>query len=297
MSAIKRSSFPVSGSLKSAGSKVALATFTALFFSQLALAETSDFGGYATRFKGRGDRVPPRCQLNVPNATTEPFFVKWNCDDEGTLAADIRSELWLYRNGSQTGELVGNFIGFPASVFVDRFLLHSESVASGLPAGFKLVARDRAGNAAISPVTFTRAQDNALGSCSLAIVTEASDSTDETTGTPALEVNANNVGVTVSQTSTLQLSLSSKSTAFASPCEIDTVCFDGARLTFSSTLTLGSGDKAGEAEGTVSVIPGSLVVPVKGSASVDGTELQNLSVSGETKIDNQKATVTLTCDR
>ena len=80
----------------------------------IAYADTTDFGGYPERFKGAGDRIPPRCQIDLPRASAEPFFVKWNCTDDNAEPSDIRSEVWIYRKGAPTGALLQNFLGFPA---------------------------------------------------------------------------------------------------------------------------------------------------------------------------------------
>jgi hypothetical protein len=262
--------------------------------SSLAWAETSDFGGYSERFKGGGDKIPPRCQIDLPSASTTPFFVKWNCTDDNSDPADIRTELWVYRNGAPTGELVAHFLGFPASVRIDEGLLGVSDFKQGLPLGIKLLARDRAGIAAISPLFTVRAQDNGLTSCDMNIQTAATESTGSTTGTPELRVDASNVAVSVSQPTSQQLGISSTSTVFAATCEITSVCFNESQLSFSSNLTL---DSNGAAVGTVSIVPGSLVVNVSGSAAVSDNSLEELDVSGSSEIDGASATVTLKCSK
>ena len=262
--------------------------------SLAAHAETTDFGGYSERFKGGGDKIPPRWQIDVPSASTEPFFVKWNCTDDNADSQEIRTELWLYRAGAPTGELVANFLGFPASVLVNEGLLGVTTFRQGLPISLKLLARDRAGITTISPSITVRAQDNSLTTCDLNISTEGTESTGGTTGTPSSSVNVDDAKVNVTQPSETQLGVASAGSLLGDPCDIDSVCFDNSRLTFSSSLALNA---EGDATGTVTIVPGNLVVNVTGSSSVDGVNLQSLAVSGDTTIDGADATVTLNCNR
>lgn len=259
-----------------------------------AIAETTDFGGFSERFKGGGDKIPPRCQIDVPTASAEPFFVKWNCTDDNAASQEIRSELWLYRKGAPTGELIANFLGFPASVRIDEGLLGVGAFAEGLPISLKLLARDRAGITTISPSFVVRAQDNTLNDCDLTIETAASESNGDTTGTPSETVSVTGANVNVSQTGDNQLSVSTAGSVLASPCEINAVCFDNSRLTFSASLTL---EADGTSSGAITVVPGSIVASVKGTTTVDGVNLKALEVSGETTVDGTNATVTLSCNR
>lgn len=277
-----------------------LAAVTLLSMAGLAhsaYAETTDFGGFSERFKGRGDKIPPRCQIDLPTTATEPFFIKWNCSDDNAAAGEIRTELWLYRNGAPAGELIANFLGFPASVQIDQGLLRTEKLTDGLPASFKLVARDRAGIATISPLFTVRAQDNALSLCSLTVHEDSTSSSGSTTGSPSADVETGDSSVNVTQTSTTQLGIATKGSVVGSPCEIDAICSNDTLITFSSNLTLGSGNDAGKAEGTVSIIPGSLVVNVSGTASVNNSQLQSVNVTGTASIEGRDATVSLTCNR
>ena len=271
------------------------ATGLVTFAIRAASAETTDFGGYSDRFKGAGDKIPPRCQIDVPTASTTPFFVKWNCSDDNADPSEIRTELWLYRNGSPAGELVANFLGFPASVQIDEGLLGVTNFTAGLPLSVKLLARDRAGITAISPSFVVRAQDNTVSSCSLTIQTEATESTGSTTGSPSSTVHVSSANVTVTQPSDTQVAVAAAGSLLGDPCDINSICFDNSRLTFTSSLTFSSSDST--ANGTVSVVPGSLVVSVSGSTASEGVMLTSFDVSGATKIDGVDATLTLKCDR
>ncbi len=273
--------------------KSILLTAALLGIAATAFAETTDFGGFSERFKGGGDKIPPRCQIDLPTASAEPFFVKWNCTDDNAAAEEIRTELWLYRNGAPTGDLIANFLGFPASVRIDEGLLGVGTFSAGLPIGVKLLARDRAGITTISPLFTVRAQDNNVSTCSLSITTEGTESSGSTTGTPAENVQVSSANVNVSQSSASQVSVQAAGSVLANPCEIDAVCFDDSRLTFTSNLNI-AGDTAA---GTVTISPGSLVVQVNGSTTVNGVMLETLDVSGETKIQGADATVNLSCDR
>ncbi len=272
---------------------VFLVPAAALFVAAYAVAETTDFGGFSERFKGGGDKIPPRCQIDLPTASTEPFFVKWNCTDDNAAPEEIRSELWVYRNGAPAGDLVANFLGFPASVHIDEGILGVANFTDGLPVGIKLLARDRAGITTISPLFTVRAQDNNVSTCSLSINKEGTEASGGTTGTPSESVDVGSANVNVTQSSASQVSVAAAGSLLASPCEIDSICHDDSRLTFTSNLTI-SGTSA---NGTVSVTPGNLVVNVTGSATVDGVMLETFNVSGETTIEGKDATLSLSCDR
>lgn len=277
--------------------KIKKILFTSLlFFPLLAKAETHDFGGYTERYKGGGDKIPPRCQIDLPSASTTSFFVKWNCSDDNSDPQEIRTELWLYKKGAPTGQLVANFLGFPAAVNVDESLLGVSSFAEAIPFSVKLLARDETGMTTISPQFIIQAQDNSVETCNLSILTEATEASGSTTGTPALNVIVEKAKVSVSQASSSQLTVTTLEKSEAEFCEIDSVCFDDSQLTFSSNLSFSS-TSSSVVSGTLSIIPGSLVVNVAGTANISDLVLQDLEVTGTTVIDGTNAAVTLSCSK
>ncbi len=267
-----------------------------LFFPLFALAETHDFGGYTERYKGGGDKIPPRCQIELPSASTTSFFVKWNCSDDNSDSQEIRSELWLYKKGAPTGQLIANFLGFPAAVNIDESLLGVTTFTEALPFSVKLLARDETGMTTISPQLIVQAQDNSVETCNLSLLTEATEASGSTTGTPALAVAVDKAKVSVSQSSSSQLTVTTIEKSSAEPCEIDSVCFDDSRLTFSSNMSFSSASSS-IVSGTLSIIPGSLVVNVAGTANISGLVLQDLEVSGTTTINGASTAVSLSCSK
>ena len=159
----------------------------------------------------------------------------------------------------------------------------------------KLLARDRAGITSISPSFVVRSQDNNVSSCSLTIESEGTESTGSTTGTPSSTVHVASANVNVTQPSDTQVAVAAAGSLLADPCEINSICFDNSRLTFTSSLTFSSADST--ASGTVSVVPGSVVVNVTGSTTSEGVMLTTFDVSGTTKIDGVDSTLNLKCDR
>ncbi len=263
----------------------------------LANAETTDFGGYPERFKGAGDRIPPRCQIEVPRASAEPFFVKWNCTDDNAEPSDIRTEVWIYRKGAPTGALLQNFLGFPAAVRIDESVLETATFKDGLPVSVKLLAKDRAGNVTISPILQVNAQDNSVDTCTLKIVTEETESSGSTTGVPSLTVNLSDAEVNVQQSTTEKFQVGTTVAQTAGTCEIDSVCFDENRVTFNANLALNTESAETTVTGTLTVVPGSLVVDVSGTTTVDGVLLRSLELTGTTTIGGAETAVTLSCNQ
>jgi hypothetical protein len=257
-------------------------------------AETFDFGGHLEKFKGGGDKVPPQCQVEYPRAAGDAFFIKWNCVDNYAARDQIRTELWIYRNGDQAGRLIESFLGFPAAAYIDANQLKVQRFADGLPASFRLVAIDRAGITTISETFTVRAQDNSLTKCTLTVDREATESTGDTTGQPAATVKLSDVEVQTTQSDTQHLVVATKEAASADPCEIDSICTDGDKIDFSAALTLGSDNSAA---GSILVTPGALNANVEGTAEISSSVLSTLSVSGDTTIDDVAATVSLDCQK
>lgn len=264
---------------------------------QVASAETTDFGGFTEKFKGAGDKIPPRCQIDLPRASTDPFFVQWNCTDDNAEPGDIRTELWIYRKGAPAGSLLAPFLGFPASVRIDESVLQATTVAEGLPASFRLVAIDRAGITTLSPILTVAAQDNSVDTCTLRVTTEATSSDGSTTGSPELTVLLDDVAVNVNQLTNTTFRVASKQVAQADPCEIDSLCFNDSEVRFESSLELTDDEGTVSVSGTVTVIPGSLVVDVEGTTTVDGVVLKSLEAQGTGRISGADATVSLTCNQ
>lgn len=259
------------------------------------LAETTDFGGYPDRFKGVGDREPPRCQIDVPRSATEAFDIKWNCIDDACDPDEIVTELWVRRNNGDVPRKISDFLGFPAAVHVDENVLQAATIADGLPANFRLVARDRAGNATLSPFVTVLDRDNDVQTCDLKVVTEATPSSGGTTGVPAMSVVVTGADVQTSQSSNTSVRVATVTPATTSICEIDEICddeVDNDKVTFSAALTVGSNNTA---SGIVTVRPGAVSANVSGSNQTQGSSIGTLEVTGDTVIGDVAATVTLTC--
>jgi len=263
-----------------------------------ALADTADFGGHPDKFGGGGDKTPPRCQINVPRAATSAFFVKWDCNDDVSSDNEIRTELWIQRLGASAPRKIGDFLGFPASVQIDESILHSATVTDGLPASFRLLARDRAGIGAFSPVFTVQQQDNSLDSCDLVLVTDTTEADGGSTGLPALTVSVNNAAVQTQQSNSNDVAITTIEEVVASPCEITEICGDpdsgDNEVQFGSTLVIGSDDAS--VTGSVNITPGDVLVEVEGSAVVSESELASISTTGTTIIDGVVTNVTFNCE-
>jgi hypothetical protein len=259
----------------------------AIFFVSNAYADLYDFGGHELEFKGDGDKVPPQCQIDVPSGSTTAFSVKWNCTDDTSPDNEIRTELWLLRHGAGHAIKLDEFLGFPAAVNINETVLNSATVAAGLPAAFRLVARDRAGVASISPYYTVQPQTNSLESCTLILNREATESEEDSTGTPATSLELNNVEINVNLTSSSAFRVSTKTAQVADPCEIADICdeTDDGEVSFIATLQTDSG--------TVVVSPGNFQANLTGSASTS----EGVNMTGSTTIDDIETDVILTCSK
>ena len=263
-----------------------------------AAADTRDFGGSPDAFKGGGDKTPPRCQINVPRAATAPFFVKWDCSDDTSSDDQIRTELWVTRKGARIPVKVADFLGFPASVFIDEGILQSATVAEGLPASFRLLARDRAGIATFSPVQTVQNQDNSVSSCDLQLVTDNTEADGGTTGLPTMTVTVIDASVATSQRSASDVTIATgnDNPATASPCEIPELCdeeMDTGDIVFVSTINI---EADNDITGTLVITPGDVEVNLEGTAQVSDSILASINSSGTTVIDGVVTNVTFNCE-
>lgn len=259
-----------------------------------AAADTTSFGGYSARFKGDGDKIPPDCQIDLPRAASEPFFVKWNCTDDNAERDDIRTTLWIYKKGAPAGELLKGFIGFPAAVKIDESVLGSTKFTDGLPVQFRLVAEDLAGITAISPLLTVQVQDNSVNECDLQIIAQATEATGGTTGLPESSVTIANAVVQTTQSSATSVSIATAAAAEADPCEIESVCADDSKVAFRAPVTLGTGSTA---TAKLTISPGALLVDLTGTVVVKDSVLTSISLGGTTEIDGREADVTLECGK
>ncbi len=256
-------------------------------------AETLDFGGHPERFKGGGDRTPPECQLDIPRAASGPFFIKWNCVDEYTNPQDIRTQLWIYRNGEAASALNSDFLGFPAAAYIDENVLRVSEFSDGLPVGFRLYAWDRAGIATVSPLKSVLRQASGLGTCTVQLATEATESTGDTTGVPSSSVALSNIDVVSQELGENKLRVFNASGSTASPCEISSVCEDDEQVSFDATITIADDDTF---TGTIAISPGSVSSTLTGTtATKDDTFVTSVQGSGTTTIDGTETGVTLNC--
>jgi len=273
-----------------------IAAATLSFSPVLTQAETFDFGGKPERFPGRGDRVPPTCQVQAPSAAGASFLVLWNCEDDDAAKGDIRSELWVLRKGSSAWELANQVLGFPAATTIDATLLKSTTVKDGLPASFRVVGIDRAGNATISPPFIVNPGDASTLTCSLTITTSGTetDSSGSTTGVPSRSVVLSNVPSEAIAATDTAFTIKSATSSLATTCEIDSVCEADSLVSFSGSGVVNAGSSS---DVTLSVAPGApnLILSGTVTAGSDGTSVNAVNLSGTGTVEEEQATVTLEC--
>ncbi len=286
--------------------RAALLTLLIMLTSIPASAEVLDFGGSPDHIKGGGDKEPPRCQFDIPSATTEAFSIKWSCFDNFSEQHEIRTELYMYTTTNPGGSLIGKFLGFPAAAFVDATALGVTDFSAGLPASFRLVASDRSGISSISQpviVTFGTPEDDSddadddtdtegVTSCDLTIVTEETESTGSQTGIPSMSVELTDVETDVSEGASSDAVNISTADETADPCEIDTICAEGDLVSFTGNIVKG---ESGTATGTVTISPSDTEVSLTGTATGDSGGVSSANLAGTTTIDGAEANVTLTC--
>lgn len=255
-----------------------------------------DFGGNIERYKGRGDRVPAQCQVGAPTAAGGPFKVLWNCTDNDTSPEEIKTEVWVQRKNSNSWDLYKSFLGFPAGLNVDANVLMAASVREGLPASFRVVAIDRAGNATFSPTVTVAPGQAEIVTCDLAVTTAGTDTdeTGETTGIPSQSVILSGVTSDVISNSDTAFIFKSSAAGAASPCEISSVCENNGSVEFSGSGTIATDSTA---TGDIIVSPGGVVASLTGAISKGSTtgSVTSLELSGETTVEDVPATVELTC--
>ena len=264
-----------------------------IYFALLALiitlpkslqAEVIDFGGHPDSYTGDGDQTPPRCQVDLPRAAESAFFIQWGCSDNDDPPENLRSELWIFRNGETTPKLIGNFFGFPASVQIDSNVLGAENFGSGLPVSFRLIVRDRAGVAAMTDFLTVRRRDNSLEQCTLNISTDS--------GTSSVAISS--TAVNTQEINSNQIRLITPGSVQASPCEITSLCTDGEKLSFESSLSI---DDSGTVNGTIAITPGSLLADLSGSAEFAGARLESIQANATGAIDGETTSIQLNCSQ
>ncbi|HMO16835.1 MAG TPA: hypothetical protein PKA63_03170 [Oligoflexia bacterium] len=224
--------------------------------------EITEFGGYPARFKGDGDLEPPLCNVEAPKSASEPFFIKWNCTDNESGPDELRSEVWILRQGAQIPVKIADFLGFPASVLIEKGHLidyatigedeikRSEAATkpfdSYLPIGIRMLVRDRSGTSALSPVLTVIPGESSFSECSINLSTEARSATKEVTGVPSLSAVAPIVTVQTNGSLGENTVITSSEDFTFGVCEISSLCgSDGASSFFNFELTLkneGQGD-------------------------------------------------------
>jgi len=273
-----------------------LSILACLAFPKAALSETIDIGGHDERFRAGGDQTPPECTLDLPRAATSPFFAQWDCSDDVSSKDEITTELWFLKNGATVPKKIASFLGFPASVQFTAENLEAATVAQGLPAAFRLVARDRAGVATISPFVIVSAQDNSVDECTVSLVRAATLSTGGTTGTPATSILLSNVDVENQQGNSTNVRIFTENTASADPCEIAAICDDASNneLSFNINADLSSNTAA---TGTFTLSPGSTSSRLTGTSTVSDAVLTNLRLEGTTTIDGVSTAIDVNCSQ
>lgn len=267
-----------------------LPAITLLSITQFAYADLHDFGGHDEEFKGDGDKVPPKCQINLPSGATEPFVVKWNCEDDTSPQHEIRTELWIQRNGANHPEKVEDFLGIPSLKSIDEKILKSTTVAAGLPAAFRLVARDRAGAATVSPFfTVEPGEENSLDNCTLELNRAAEESLDEdSTGSPATSLILSETKINVNSNTSNSFSVSTDTAEIADPCDIAAICdeTDDGQVSFVASLDGDAGT------GSITVSPGNFQASLTGTATSS-----SVIMTGTGTIDGTETSITLECSK
>lgn len=264
-----------------------------------AWADNILFGGYPERFKGKGDRIPPDCQVTFPAAAAEPFFILWNCVDNAAEHDDLRSELWIRRSNDSAWELIKTFLGFPASIQVTPELLRAETVAAGLPAEFRLVGVDKAGNVSISKSFSIAPSSESVLLCDIEVITEQTETSSDgtTTGEPTESVVLSDVGTTPNSSASGSVTLSSVQESQAAPCEISDLCEGTNGLAFTATL---STSESSETTGTVVLDPGGedispVTIDVTGTVTQGESSVSDVSLEGTTTFGDKSASFTMNC--
>lgn len=273
-----------------------IATVTLSLSPVLAQAETIDFGGRPEKFQGRGDRIPPSCQVQAPSAAGASFLILWNCEDNDAAKPDIRTELWVLRNGSSAWEIGKQFLGFPAGMTVDENLLKSTTVREGLPASFRVVGIDRAGNATISPSFIVNPGDASTLTCSLNLATAGTetDSSGSTTGVPSRSVVLSDVPSEAIAATQTAFTIKSSTSSLATTCEIDSICSADSQVAFSGSGVINSGSSS---DISLSITPGAPNLTLSGTVTTgtDGMSVSAVSLSGTAILEEESATVSLEC--
>lgn len=236
--------------------------FSIFFITGIGHAQViTEFGGSPARYKGDGDQEPPLCSLDVPKSASEPFFIKWNCSDNQSSPDELRSEVWILKQGAQIPVKIADFLGFPASVkiekehLIDYAALGNDEVArteaqarsfeSFLPVRFRMLVRDRAGVSSLSSVVEVTPDSGSFSSCSVNLSTEAQAATLEVTGIPALIATAPSVPVSASSSGTVSGSgavINSTDNFSFSVCEIESLCANDAQYQLSLTFDKNEGN-------------------------------------------------------
>ena len=266
-----------------------------LLTTPAAAQRTQDFGGF--RYGGAGDTTAPRCQVSHPTSATSGFFISWFCVDDlveqGVFEDGIFTSIWIRRPGGTRFEKIDDFLDFPASLFVDEFILQ-DTFDSGLPATFVIVARDRAGMTTISDRFTITNRDNDVDRCTLSVTTRATEADGGTTGLPSMNVTLSSVNVFTQNTSNDSFTVSMFRKEIAVPCEISELCSDDDQVEFAASVTV---DADGSATGRIEISPNDVAENLTGTGSVSGSTLDSVDLSGTTVLEGTVADISLSCSQ
>lgn len=287
--------------LKALGLFAALSLISAPLFSHVEAQTFSnneqliDIGGDG--FSGGGDKTKPNCQISHPLSASTDFYIKWNCEDNTATRGELVTEVWILRPDAPRYVKVSDYLGFPASLLIDEALVGGP-FSQWLPASFILIARDTAGNAAISaPFTITN-RDNDVDTCTLLVSTRATESNGDTTGIPSLTTRLTDVPTFTQSTNDTTFAVSMFDPEVADPCEIDELCKDGGddenEVFFSASITV---DEEGQADGRINLSPGEFVINVEGTGTVSDSILDSVTLKGTTIIQDTVTDVVLNCSQ
>jgi hypothetical protein len=170
------------------------------------------------------------------------------------------------------------------------------TVKEGLPASFRVVGIDRAGNSTISPSFTVNPGDSNVLTCSMTLSTNGSEtgSDGSTTGIPVRTVSVADAATEVIAASATAFTIRAAGAPVATTCEIDSVCSDDAKVSFTGNGVINSGTSS---DVTVSVIPGAVTGTLSGAVGQgsDGSSVVSLSLSGTADVEGESASLSLEC--
>ena len=175
-------------------------------------------------------------------------------------------------------------------------ILKAPTVREGLPATFRVVGMDRAGNATFSPAFTVNPGASESLACRLEITTDLveTDPSGSTTGIPSRSVILGGIATEAISQSTTAFTLNGTSVSAAETCEIDALCVDEGVVSFAGNGVVSGGTSA---QVQFSASPGGLSALLTGSVVQSSTSntLTSVSLTGAGTVDEEPVNISLTC--